>query len=675
MKLKTEIAAWIFSVSVALIRIPCFAQQADSLSRGRTIVAKDFVVYGFQPEKLTTKNAVTLTEKEVMAIGSENFIRVVDQLPGIVQISETTFPLLIRGMYGNRIHVEKNGIVKTGIDQTGYMLEDIQPDDVAAVQLLHGARSIVYGSGSIGGVLLVQDKLFFGKSDFGGFTRMSYATNNDERTLSARLSFSGDDNLIRLSGRYTKASNFCYPEKEEALNSSYTYNNLSGTLAHRFRNKSTLELATNYYSGSREKPVGFQNNPFDYRSFFDKYNVESSLRFSVFLNTTSNLRSNFWYNGLNTNQQQDSYNAGTGLLSYRTTRYSFKNSGGFSGAVHHVFNTHWTGQAGMDWFTDRLSQDIGYDDYVHHSTSLYRDYSKQKQDIGGIYLLAEYAKAKSTIGLSLRGDLGRLQKDSLSVRTYGFLSGGVDWEYSFAPWLINELSLSRHFRFPAPMEAIGTFYGGRGTFVGNPDIEPETCYNLEWNIQGKAGALVYAFNAWSSLFFNRISEQMVFTNKYTYVNTSKARVCGMDASLSTSVGHEKKLGKLLVNMSVSYSIGDDVSQDGFFAKGSPLESIPPGRFRSRITYQKAWKELACSVFMVFTHVSAYDRLPDSAVRKSWGQSNRPSYSLWDSGLNLRYHRVNWGILVNNVFDNSYQPYGSYLKGMGQNIKGTVGINF
>jgi len=682
MMFRTKIV--LFSLSL----LSCFrlsAQSADSLKNSSKRVSAEMKlgevsVNGFRQEKLKAKNAVVLTPEDISAVASENFINVVDQLPGIIKVNETTFPLLIRGMYGSRIHVEKNGMVKTGIDQSGYMLEDINPNDVSDVQLLHGARSIAYGSGSIGGVLLINEKLSFKETGMNGNLKMSYADNNNERNADARIRYANASNIFTLGGRYTLADNFHYPEKSEALNSAYTYKNLSSKFAHLFHDKSTvLEWDNNYYSGEREKPVGFQNNPYDYRTFFDRYNVESSLKFRTNLANGINLSSNLWYNGLNTDQRQDQLNAGTKALAFRDMRYSFKNTGGFKLNVSKKMSATWVGEAGADGYVDYLRQDQGTDDYKHNTSSLEKYYSMQRQRIGGVYALAEYEKGKNQLGFSLRGDVGDLQKDSTHTKTYYNITGGVDWSWKYRRWLQNDVSLSRHFRFPIPMEAVGVFYGGRGTFVGNPDIEPETAYNLEWVLKGEIPHLIYSANAWSSFFFNRISEYELFTNKYTYVNISKARVYGFDGSLLAFTGDKKRLGKVELTVNATYAYGDDVSSDGFLSKGTPLEGIPPGRIRSKLQYFKSWKYVEPSVFVVFSYIASYDRLPEYAVTKSWGQNARNAYALWDAGVNIYLPKALKGIttslLVNNALDTSYLPYGGYLKGIGRNIKLTVNARF
>ena len=98
--------------------------EPDSIIRRNL---SEVTVSGSRSESLIMINAVTMRASEIEEVNTENFINVVEQLPGIMKIHDATFPLIIRGMYGSRIHVEKNGIIKTGISKKGYSLEDIIP--------------------------------------------------------------------------------------------------------------------------------------------------------------------------------------------------------------------------------------------------------------------------------------------------------------------------------------------------------------------------------------------------------------------------------------------------------------------------------------------------------------------------------------------------------------------
>ena len=650
--------------------------EPDSIIRRNL---SEVTVSGSRSESLIMINAVTMRASEIEEVNTENFINMVEQLPGIMKIHEATFPLIIRGMYGSRIHVEKNGIIKTGISQTGYSLEDINPSDVSEVSLIHGSRNIIFGSGSIGGVLLINEKVDFSKKGFNARLKTSFATNNNENSYNLRLGYTGAKDLINITGRYTKASDLHYSHKEKTENSSYEYKNLSSKYVRLFPALNmTLSWDNAYYSGKRDKPLGFQNNPYDFRSLNDRYNFESSLKLKV-NGTTSIFNGNVWYNTLNTDQSQDQYNAGTKKLAFREIRQSYKNSAGARADMTFNFIKNWTLQSGCDIFYDDLRQDKEYEDIIRDTRSFYKDFSGQRQNIYGLFLFSEYESQKHKIGISLRGDIGRIHKDSITSDLYKNITGGIDWDYTIRKYLISRFSVSRHFRFPIPMEAVGVFYGGRGTFVGNPDINPETSYNIEYKLSYSGRCLLMTANFWTSLFFDRINEQEIFTNKYTYINIDKARLYGFEGSLNLFCGKVRTTGKADLLITAHYAYGDDVSEKGFFSKGTYLEGIPPGRISSRLKYTIRVKGIETYASGRFSYIASYDRLPEEAVTNTWGQNARNAYPFWDAGAGIKFctlfNGINLDFTVNNMLDRSYQPYGGYLKGMGRNFKTTLSFNF
>ena len=473
------LSVFIISTTSFSMSLSDVEKESDSLFNRKL---DEVMVSALRAESLRMINSITLRATDIEEVNTENFINVVEQLPGIMKIHEATFPLLIRGMYGSRIHVEKNGIIKTGITQSGYSLEDINPGDVSEVRLIHGSRNILYGSGSIGGVLLINEKAEFNKKGFRARLKSSYATNNNENSYNLRLGYTGLRDLINITGRYTKASDLHYSDREKATNSSYEYKNLSSKYVRLIPSLNmTVDWDNSYYSGKRDKPLGFQNNPYDFRSFNDKYNFETSLKIKVD-GANSVFNCNVWYNTLNTDQSQDQYNAGTKQLAFRELRQSFKNSAGARADMTLNLSKDWSGQIGADIFYDELHQDKEYHDIIRDTKSAYKDFSVQSQNLYGLYLFSEYNKDRHKVGMSLRGDIGRIHKDSITSDLYKNITGGIDWDFSIRKYLISRISVSRHFRFPIPMEAVGIFYGGRGTFVGNPDINPETSYTIEYKL-------------------------------------------------------------------------------------------------------------------------------------------------------------------------------------------------
>lgn len=139
---------------------------------------KEVVITGTQSQspQETSFNVSQLNLKEMQQSGALNISEAVSRLPGVSQL--TTGPGItkpvIRGLYGNRIQVNVNGIRfdnQQWQDEHGLGLSDIGVDQV---EIIRGPISVLYGSDALGGVLNIIDE-------------KPAAVNTTERDLSTRL--------------------------------------------------------------------------------------------------------------------------------------------------------------------------------------------------------------------------------------------------------------------------------------------------------------------------------------------------------------------------------------------------------------------------------------------------------------------------------------------------------
>ncbi len=647
-------------------------------STTKVVDIKEVSVKADLMNKLYSKNIIVLKNDEIQKIATENFINVLDQLPGIVKIHDTAFPLVIRGMYGARIHVEKNGIIKSGIDDNGYTLEDINPDVVRNVRLIHGARSVLFGSGSMGGVLLINEGISLNKIGLKCNAKSSYSTNNSEFSEAVKLGHYSENNKYTFAAKITNAGNYHYCQETIVGNSGYSSKNLAASYLHQFKNNASLQIKSDFYSGNREKPLGFQNNPYDYRKFCDKYNVESASKYTNVIDDNNSYTVKVWYNRLNTNQIENELNAGTKQLSIQEIWYNYQETGGFGVQFLKKESDNFHITTGIDGYCNALDKDWEVTDYAHGTHNVNNDYTGEKQGLGGAFCLTEIDKGIDNIGICLRSDIGYLKKDTIHSKTYSCVTGGIDYTHPINASNSYTISFSRHFRFPEPKEAVGKTFGGRGTFTGNPDIEPETSYNLELVSQGKRKHFSYSMNLWGMFFFNRISEQETASYKYTYVNIDKSRLLGIDCTFTYKINNVFTKGTLKSSIVSSYSMGDDVSDSGFLSEGDPLESIPPGRTRFNLDYCYPLLNSSIEIFYTNTWVAPYNRLPSYTIYRSWGQKAQSGYSLSDVGTNINFRIYKKDcecmIICRNVLDKTYNPFGSYLYGVGRDVKVRFTIN-
>lgn len=109
-----------------------------------------------------------------------NFATSLQKIPGIdaINVGLGIAKPVIRGLYGNRIIVNQNGIKQEGHQWgTDHGLE-IDPFDVEDVEIIKGPASLQYGSDGLGGVINIKTDKIIDENSWEGTLLTHYKTNN-----------------------------------------------------------------------------------------------------------------------------------------------------------------------------------------------------------------------------------------------------------------------------------------------------------------------------------------------------------------------------------------------------------------------------------------------------------------------------------------------------------------
>lgn len=122
----------------------------------------------------------------------------------------------IRGVDGNRVAVNIDGVALPEVEINeifspyGYMFEGRFNPDVelmGSVNITTGADSVLSGSGAVGGAVSYKTKearhLIKAGENFGGYTKVGYASKNSEKQIATGLAYQGDkaEALLTYTGR------------------------------------------------------------------------------------------------------------------------------------------------------------------------------------------------------------------------------------------------------------------------------------------------------------------------------------------------------------------------------------------------------------------------------------------------------------------------------------------
>lgn len=640
-------------------------QKKDSIS---TITLESItIIHSTTPlsqQDLNGKNRQTGVET--------NLSNALDHLPGVFKIHEAGYPLVYRGMTANRLRIERNGTLRTGVVDQGYLTDDINPGTVGSIRVIRGIESTIFGSGGIGGVIQINETPFSQLSNHVSLY-LSYGSNHRGTNLGADLSRKSDLTGFQLAVRTSNLGDFKFGNGQTAENSGQDQNNLNLALFRRNRLKThQLTVSINHSNSDTERPQGFQNNPFELRRYRNRYTSQINIASQLAINSGTILKQNLWGLWLETDQEFRNFNGDFSMLNVFENRNYDKNAFGYRGtlALQPVRNIAL--QLGADFIGSRLDQENVRDDYIRDNFGVISFQQKRTEQMAGAFGLAEYKFDKAILGLSLRADFATIGTEDQSQQ-FQALTGGLELILGQNPGLNNTFSLTRKFRYPTQLESVGVLFGGRGIFYGNPDIKPEFGYQLEWTQLRKLNNQIsWSLSGWLALFENRIAEFPLGNSEFTYRNLDQARTFGLEMRVDYSfpVGDEYSASTL--SFSATFTRGDELEDEGIFSEGTPLLGIPPGRVRLSSLHKKQLSQkTTLKVSGNLDYVFAYNRLPSGTIRQTFGVMETESYLLADINLSLGYqlnkNTIDFGLNLTNLTNSAYFPFGARIMGMGRNF--------
>ncbi|MEM9337288.1 MAG: TonB-dependent receptor plug domain-containing protein [Bacteroidota bacterium] len=596
-----------------------------------------------------------------------------DQLPGFRQVQASNYPLSYRGQHGSRLRIEQNGFRNTGVLQQGYYGEDINPGDIGEVRVVHGIKKAIYGSGSIGGVLLLENGKERVSSIYSG-----YETGNQERIVGLKLAPSFKGLGLQLSGKTTRATDYQLPNREKLLHSGYRQHSLSlqGSYALAGTQFSFLQQANNGYW---KRPQGFQNNPFELRTFRNRYSYLSQLGAETTVSKTLRFTQKVSLHLQETDQQRRNFNADYTTLNNESIRSYHKNSWAYRG------NLRWTKlrrvsiDAGIDVLGNKVREFLTAYDFLN---DLFVDEqfnaARNEWQAGGFLFIASQWE-HLTLKTAIRADFASIGNES-SSENYQSLTGGIEAESVTKNGLTHSLSFGRYFRYPTHLEATGVFFGGRGIFFGNPEIDPEYNYQLEWRIRKQALRLSYHVETWFAWFTNRIVEFPINGTEFTYENLGHARTMGLSTSIVYRYPFLVKPHTLEVTFSSTFMKGDEMPNANLFGSGTPLLGIPSGQCRASITYtRRVTKKFLFHALAGLDYTFPFQRIPDGFINQVWGILETPAYLLTHAKVELRYDLKRSFITLkmegSNLTNTAYMPFGSRITEMGRSMQFFIAFGF
>ena len=620
---------------------------------------------------------------------------VLAEVPGITKQSEYHSPIVLRGLGGKRLLITKDGNRRMGNFPGGFMGQGVNVYELAKVEVIKGPASVKYGPGAIAGIINMESKSPFIQSGWHGRAISTFATNNNESSLLGGINWSNLDHAFSLNGRFRNAGDFQYGSGSKALNSAYSDKDLSSCYRWENNNAFTLNVESNLHLGGPwGRPVGF--NGTQYMRLTNKTDntwhssVTASWKPEVLL---KQLEASVYYDLENRNQVKDTYDVGSGLLSYtEDVRYRNYYCGWRGLAVLNVMKNLEL-NLGTDGVFYRIESPTTLTDYFLDTQIINR--VSKNAGVGLAGLFAEMNWKSTNEKLKIRGGL-RLDYSQINegdvhdtLQTTGrnqqiqAWNGTLGAVYNLHKDIFISLQLARACRMPDAAEMFIVSSTADGIVYGNPDLKPEYGFNFDSGLRGQLGFITFDCSLFANFLHNFISQEYWQNSgkkgvNYIYQNVDKARIAGGELAVGTKWNDFlQRDNQLIYNGTAVITYGDKLTDaPDWFSPGVPLRNIPPFNTKQELMLKRRFNS-AWSAYLGgdFRYYATQNRIAPSGD----GGYVSYSYALFGTscGITLLLNSYKWDFKIKgeNLADNKYRPFESLVYGMGRNFKVWMSVQF
>lgn len=644
-----------------------------------------------QPLSKTNGSVAVITSEQIEREGATELYDALVHEPGVSVTGGAGRPqnIVIRGMTGNRIAVVKDGVRVAD----GYGANDINDvagrnsfdlGDAKQVEVVKGAGSSLYGSGAIGGVVVITSKApgdYLGKEDGYLGVEAGYSGISDKYTsaVTAAKRLGATENLLRLSywdGNETRNyDENLYLRKVEGYSAALTSEWFVG-------NSWMLKGKAEYYHQNMVRNEGIPPVQEDGKGWYSKSFHEDSDINNLQLKVGADWEGDSWWaeqaelslyyrhtenqgdkdiimereqEGLKYKRSQVETRSFTDSL-YGATAEMQKPfmMGGSQHTVAWGVQFEWLEherpitKALYDWNGDRVDS--------------YAPFAAATTKRAGVYVHDVIEMGAWTVTPSLRFDYQHLSPTSddtigdfeLESSSSSELSPSLSVGYQWTEAWNSYLSYSHGFRAPSYDKSYGYvphLSSGIANFVikPNPDLKAETSDNFELGSKYDDGRVSVYAAVFYSIFDNFISNQTVGWNDE--LKASEVQYQNLDGV--KTYGAELTGGYWFNdNFQLVSKIG---VVDGEDEQGDPIRTLTPIEGNTQLNFQND----KLDAFLRVNYAGSMDRTPSCYSELGIKEECAATSGWVTADLGLSYYLIpdlRLSAAVFNLFDSEYTRY-------------------
>lgn len=643
----------------------------------------------------TTEN---LTSEELLQNHFNGLPDALDSIPGFSSVYPFHSPMIYRGIRNFRLIFLEDGKRRMSAFNGGFLGQSIALFNVEKIELIKGSGSVIYGSGAMGGIINLVSKDLFDEEGLGGGILLSYGMNNAEIAQKYSLRYSDEGFASRLTFVSIGAADYRYGGGALATNSYYNQDAVLLQNGFRWNEQSTLYLNFQFDDiGPWGKPIGFdQSENLTYYENNQIYSIDSTFlseqfgsldrfKFIAFLEHESIdmyklIRSSGTNSALNRNDTSFIYSGFTALSEINVGKHAltFGLDGIFSRRFDETTKIHFSSQ------TTNLSQT---DDGA--GAASIGIFSEDVLEVSEKFEITAGVRGDATFvtgGANPSTNLLLLPEvDNTDDQSKTALSGNIGFVFNPDDETAFSFHIGRAFRMPKANELFGMRQTAFGILLGNPNLKPEYSLNFDLGYRGSAKNLewdIAVFSYFIENLINYVNETNIAGVNKVFQNVDKARIVGGEASISYDF-YLSDTTTLVPSFGAAAYRGDDFSDSSLIrfweAHDALYDICPPEVFVELRWLQDMGLKIRSSFSVVAEYHFEKKRAPESEYFLSFSSELTAGYALFDMKSSITFETekyfdsVTLCLNIENLLNESYRPYLSYINGMGRNIEFLISI--
>ncbi|HHQ2585357.1 TPA: TonB-dependent vitamin B12 receptor BtuB [Providencia rettgeri] len=572
-----------------------------------------------QPISSILAPVTVVTREDIDHWQSNTVIDVLRRLPG-VDIAQNggmgqQSSLFIRGTESRHVLVLIDGVRlnQAGISGSSDMSQ-IPISLVQRIEYIRGARTAVYGSDAVGGVVNIITR-----RDNDGITLNagigSHSYQNYNGSTQQKI---GENTTVTAAGAYTHTKGFDLAPKEVSPRQYDKDGFLSKSLWLGVEHQFSSEIL------AYARAYGYDNRT--------SYDVSEYAGVSV---DTRKLYSRTYETGLKYHQGKYSSSL---MGSYGYSKdYNFDpRKGQYSESANLDESKQYNIQWGNSYLLDKgnISAGIDYQRQSIEPSSYAMINEKQTLNNTGIYLTGQYAIIDSvTAEAAIRSD------HHSEFNWHTTWQSGLSWEFHEGYKLVG--SYATAYKAPNLTQLYAYSSSAYGTTLGNPNLKPEESKQWEIGVEGTTGPLFWQVNAYHNDIDNLIAYKSGYPTS-TYENIGEAEIKGVEwvGEFETGILHHQ----------VTYQYVDP--------RNKKTDKVLERRAKQQVKYQLDWAIDKVDMGLTYQYIGSrydndYSQFPSRRVKQG-------GVSLWDltAAYPITSHLTIRGKIA-NMFDKDYETAYGY----------------